>query len=87
MEAIETHSWTTEHGTAERTMTHDFGFGLQVVVDWKNMKLMQLKNGEVKSSSNFIDDHLSAKDYEIMLLKTEVEAQRLIKLTNSNDSN
>jgi hypothetical protein len=77
MEAIKTHKWDTEHDTANRTMTHKFDFGFCVVVDWENMKLIQTKNGELKSSSNFIDEHLDLDDYEDLLLKTEKEVERL----------
>ena len=77
MEATKTHKWDTEHDTANRTMTHKFDFGFCVVVDWENMALIQARNGEQISKSNFCDDHLSLFDYETLLLKTEKEVERL----------
>lgn len=41
--------WTTTHDTANRTMTHDFGNGNQIFVDFNINRMYLTHNGDKKA--------------------------------------
>ena len=87
MEVSKTKSWNTIHDTANRRMIHQFECGLSVVVDWGNMKLKSFRNGEVITSSDFIENKFSLADYENLLLTVEKSVEELKSFNNGQHNN
>ena len=70
-----THTWVTQHDTANRSMTHDFGMGMTVTIDWANRRIITAKSGIVKSTES-LDDY-TLDEYENKLLEIEKAANEL----------
>ena len=79
-----TYNWITTHDTANRIMTHSFGLGIKVVVNWKDKEIKTIKNGDLISSENYEDTKLLFADYEKKLLKIEQEVERLKAFDNGD---
>lgn len=69
-----TKSWITSHQTVERTMTHDFGSGIKIIVDWNFSRVMKLKDGCVVE--NIPMEEFTLSKYEQLLIDTEKEIAR-----------
>lgn len=66
-----TKAWITTHETAERTMTHDFGHGVKIILDWQNEKIVKTKDREIVMQCDMKDYDIAG--YETLLINTEKE--------------
>lgn len=58
--------YTTKHNTSERTMTHDFGNGYELIVDFNFGRIIKVYDNEIKDSFPIGDMTLS--EYERILV-------------------
>jgi hypothetical protein len=80
-----TYNWLTTHDTANRVMTHRFGLGFIVSVNWGTKEIKTFRNADVISTQNYDETKLLFSDYEKMLLKIEQEVEQLKAFDNGHD--
>lgn len=77
-----TNDYLTTFDTANRTMTFFIHPRLQVVVNFKEYEILIVKDGDIIDRENFMGEHFSLTDMEIILKQACEAAEKLNNFKN-----